>query len=50
MMGYELLSKHSPDKNPKLVVINGVYRVKYSVRNSLDKLKGIALVNIKGLS
>ena len=31
MMGDELLSKHSPDKNQRLVMINdkGIYYVKY---------------------
>ena len=37
MMGVELLSKPSPDKNQRRVMINGIYHVKYSVRNSLDK-------------
>ena len=37
MMGDELLPKRSPDKNERLVVINDIYHVKYSVRNSLDK-------------
>ena len=37
----------SPDKNQRLVLINdkGIYHVKYSVRNSLDKLKRIAPIN-----
>ena len=39
----------SPYKNPKLVMKNGIYHVKYSVRNSLDKLKRIASIKIKGL-
>ena len=39
MMGDELLPKRSLDKNQRLVMINGVDHVKYSVRNSLDKLK-----------
>ena len=30
---------YSLDQNQRLVVINGIYRVKYSVRNSLDKHK-----------
>ena len=38
-MGDELLLKRSPDKYKMLVMINGIYHVKYSVRNSLDKLK-----------
>ena len=29
---------YSPDQNQRLVMINCIYRVKYSVRNSLDKL------------
>ena len=40
-MGDEHLPKRSPDKNPKLVMINSIYNVKYSVRNSLDNLKDI---------
>ena len=39
MGGDELLPKRSPDKNQRLFMINGTYHVKYSVRNSLDKLK-----------
>ena len=41
MMGDELLLKHSPDKTQRLVMINSIYDLKYSVRNSLDKLKNI---------
>ena len=41
MMGDELLPKRSPDKNQRLVMINGIYHVNYSVRNSLDKLERI---------
>ena len=35
--------KRSPDKNQRLVLLNdkGIYHVKYSVRNSLDKRKKI---------
>ena len=50
MMGDELLPKRSPNRDQRLVIIHGIYHGKYSVRNSLDKLKRIALVNIKGLS
>ena len=55
MMGDELLPRRSPDKNQRPVVINGIYHVKYSVRNSLVKLELIqqftfAALNIKGLS
>ena len=50
MMADKLLPKRSPDKYQRLVMIKDIYHVKYSVRNSLDKLKHIALVNIKGLS
>ena len=42
--------KRSPDKHQRFVMINGIYHVKYNVRNSLDKLERIASVNIKGLS
>ena len=49
-MGDQFLLKHSPDKHQRIVMIIGIYHVKYSVRNSLDKLKRIALVNTKGLS
>ena len=38
MMGDGLLSKRSPDKNQRLAMINGIYHVKHSVRNSLDNL------------
>ena len=41
MMGDELLPKRIPDKNQRLVVINSICHVKYSIRNSLDKLKHI---------
>ena len=34
-----LHTKRSPDKNHRLVMMNGIYHVKYSVRNSLDKLE-----------
>ena len=44
MMGDDLLSKRSPDKNSWLVMINGLYNVKPSVRNSLDKLERFGLV------
>ena len=36
-MGDELLPKRSPDKHLRLVLINDIYHVKYSVRNSLGK-------------
>jgi len=39
MMRDELFPKRSPDKNQRLVMINGIYHVKYNVRNSLDKLE-----------
>ena len=39
MYGDELLPKRSHDKNQRLVMINGIYHIKYSARNSLDKLK-----------
>ena len=38
-MGDELLSKRSPDKYQRLVMINGIYHVKYNVPNSFDKHK-----------
>ena len=38
MMRDELLPNRSPDKNQRLVMINGIYHVKYSVRNSLLSL------------
>ena len=41
MMADELLPKRKPDKTQRLVVINSIYHVKYSVRNNLDKLKRI---------
>ena len=50
MMRDELLPKCSLDKYQRLVIISCIYHVKYSVRNSLDKLKRIAPVNIKCLS
>ena len=42
----ELLQKRSPDKNQMLDMINGIPRVKYSVRNSLDKLERFQLYHI----
>ena len=39
MMGDKLLLKRNPDKNQRLVMINGIYHVKYSARNSVDKLE-----------
>ena len=50
MMGDELLPKRSPEKHQRLVMISSFYHVEYSVRNSLDKLERIALVDINGLS
>ena len=35
----ELLPKRSPKNIQKLVKKNGIYHVKYSVRDSFDKLK-----------
>ena len=40
MIGDELLLEHSPGKYQRLVMINSIYHVYYSVRNSLDKLEG----------
>ena len=37
MMGDELLPKRSLSKYQRLVMINGIYHGKNSVRNSLDK-------------
>ena len=39
MMGDELPPKRSPDKNQRLFMINSIYHVKYSARNSLDRPK-----------
>ena len=41
MMGDELFLKRSPDKNQRLVIINGIYHVRFSARNSLDEPEGI---------
>ena len=38
VMGDELLPKSSPVKNQRLIMINGIYHAKYSVRNSLHSL------------
>ena len=46
MTGDELLLKGCSDKDQKLGMINGIYRV----RNSLDKLRRIGPIKIKGLS
>ena len=40
-----LLLHRSPDRNQRLVKINGIYHVKYSVRNSLDKLKHFQIIS-----
>ena len=40
-------SKVQPDKNQRLLIISDIYHVKYSVRNSLDRLKGTAPINSK---
>ena len=39
MMGDKILPKRSPNKHQRLVMINSIYHVKYSVRNSLDEHK-----------
>ena len=48
--GRYFLAKCSPDEYQRIVIISGIYHVKYSVRNSPDKLERIVLINIKGLS
>ena len=40
-MGDKPLPKRSPGKYQRLVMIRSIYHVKYSVRNSLDKLEHI---------
>ena len=35
----ELLLKNSPGKHQRLVMINGMYHIKYNVRDILDKLE-----------
>ena len=45
MMGDELLLKRSPDRYQKLDTINCIYHVKYSARNSFDKLERIQQFN-----
>ena len=40
---------YSSNKYQSLAIIYGIYHVKYSVSNRLDKLKCIALINIKVL-
>ena len=42
-MGDELLPKHSPDKNQRLITINDIYHIQNNFRNSLDKLKHFSL-------
>ena len=39
LYGDELILKRSPDNYQRLVLMKGIYHVKYSVRNSLDQLK-----------
>ena len=39
VLGDEILPKRSPNGNQRLVMINGICHVLYSVRNSLDQLE-----------
>ena len=45
MKGEELLPRRSPIKIKRLVLINSIYHVKYSVRNSLDKNQRLVKIN-----
>ena len=46
MMGDDLLPKYSPDKNLRLILINGTYHFKHSVGNSLDNVERVYLIAI----
>ena len=46
LMNLNVLSYlYSLDQYQRLVIINGIYHIKYSVRNSLDKLNVFSVVH-----